>query len=366
MAVVATDMNTIPAAPLPSRGNHHLYFRPGIGVETMNSLPIHLSPRSSGGKRGKVKGFSRLSANRLRALLFRVDYGAGVLGVALTLPPWIAAEASDLWALLVRKLPALFDFAIIWRKEVQRNMREHYHLLLQTSDVGAATRLLEMWCRLAVKRLAPSAAEKWPGLPREDLESVALSWMLHVHRSAENLQIIQNATPALQYLCDHTSKHKEYQANTSGRAWGVCNRSALRQAFPESLDLSGLSERDVLRLHAAIRKSTRYWRRTESWPFVRYSRGRRADLPGRHTCFKPHLPSALLRYADFLRESRAGTDADADAPPAHRAAPAPSSDEARAESDASGPEARSALREGAGRRAARARAGTVQSLLPGF
>lgn len=135
----------------------------------------------------------------------------------------------------------------IWRKEVTKKGVPHYHLAVWVTEPSKA---LEVWCWLtqrwvhhllrdgvcpgvaylsgskAFKRRLPTSPDSWTYFGRAALEHVNCRFNLRSRVDKGNL-VELNLDSAIQYLCDHTSKHKAYQAKTTGRAWGIWKRSFL-------------------------------------------------------------------------------------------------------------------------------------------
>lgn len=265
--------------------------------------PEHLK----GVSRGEISGFTRASAARLRSLLFGLDYSAGqCFGMALTAPPWSPVGPEDAFGLVKRNLarcPSLVG--LVWRKEVTKKGVPHYHLAVwSTCWPETFVWLAQNWARALVPKGAsicpfrvrlsgsritlPSPCNPFAvaDLGRSSIERVTLS---------PRNQRLLNSSAALQYLCDHTSKHKAYQALTTGRAWGVCG-SPPRLELGPGLDLDTLSRHDLAVVHRALSRMSRYWWADTSAPFgYRWSRPRNFASLGTHVLFRPGAVSALRR-----------------------------------------------------------------------
>lgn len=301
---------------------HHqtVYCRPGFGVRVISSDPaLRLRPRPrhlDGTKRGTVSGFSKESAARLRRTLFELDYpAASCFGLALTSAPWVKRRPEDAFKAVARhldRIPGLLGG--VWRKEVTRAGLSHYHLVVWVERPEDAfpvfRRLTSAWVDallldgicpavavLSGSRLArnpPPSLSGWLDLARASLQAVNGSFDLRPGKSRGNLVALDHAG-ALQYLCDHTSKHKAYQAKTTGRAWGVWNAVRLPRFRPFGLDLDGVPARCVSDVRRALGKMSRYWWRDEKAPFgYRWSHARRFEH-GDQVLFRPGAVDALRR-----------------------------------------------------------------------
>ena len=257
-------------------------------------------------KRGTVKGFSRKAACRLRNLLFPLDY-AGAFGIALTAPPWatVAPEkAFDTLSKNKSRCPGLR--ASVWRKEVTRNGVPHYHVIVFLEQpslaglLGVQRWLVEEWSKALLPRLCPvrlGLCCKARNRPADTL--TARAFVDRVNGGSANLTLITSAN-AVQYLADHTSKHKDYQARTTGRAWGVWFKDRLPVLHIPGHDLDALPARVVRRIQKALGKMSRYFVRDTSAPFgYRWSHQRRFDGLGGRVLFKPGAADALGRLVDY-------------------------------------------------------------------
>lgn len=264
--------------------------------------PDHLK----GVVRGTVKGFSRKSANRLRNLLFPLDF-EGAFGIALTAPPWASVSPETAFDALSRhksRCPALQ--ALVWRKEVTRKGVPHYHAIvfLAERSLSGLLRvqkwLVEEWAKALLPKVCPvRVALACKGKARPVGTESARQWVERVNLGKDNLTLISSAN-AVQYLCDHTSKHKAYQAKTTGRPWGVWFKDRLPLVRVPGRSLDELPVRLVHRIQKALGKMSRYWVKDPSAPFgYRWSHPRRFDGMGARVMFKPASPAALLRLVDY-------------------------------------------------------------------
>ncbi len=335
-------MDTTPAAPLPSRGfKSTLFVRQDFGVMLSNRLKVHVpfSGSRKPVKRGKVKGFSFHAATRLRNFLFSLDYPglfspAPCFGLALTCPPWVACSVEEVFDSISKhktRCPGLLG--LVWRKEVTRKGQPHYHLIVWSDGNGDCRKwLIDAWCKRLEKHVCPVRLY----LPNPKLWEAAKAkgkppsywcsgWLRFVHESSRNLTWITSAT-AVQYLCDHTSKHKRYQANTVGRAWGVWNKDALPRVPLAGVDLDKVPLNVLARIQRALGKMSRYWYKSDKSPFgYRWSRARGFRSMGRHALFRPGAALAVRRLLAYYCPSLplgAGDGADAGGR-LRRAAPEP-------------------------------------------
>ena len=274
----------------------------GSTVSQVLPQPPHLQ----GVKRGTVKGFSRMAASRLRNLLFPLDF-EGAFGVALTAPPWSTVRPEEAFDTVSRnksRCPSLR--ALVWRKEVTRAGVPHYHVIVFTArrdlgDLLAVQRwLVTEWSKALLPRLCPvRVALCCKARCRPADTPAARQWVERVNLGKDNLTLI-TSEKAVQYLCDHTSKHKAYQAKTTGRAWGVWFKDRLPRVLVDRRSLDELPVRIARRIHKALGKMSRYYVKDAKAPFgYRWSHPRRFDGLGSRVLFRPASADALLRLVRY-------------------------------------------------------------------
>jgi hypothetical protein len=274
----------------------------GSTVSQVQPQPPHLQ----GVKRGTVKGFSRKAANRLRNLLFPLDF-EGAFGIALTAPPWATVRPEEAFDTVSRnksRCPALR--ALVWRKEVTAKGVPHYHVIAFTArrdlgDLLAVQKwIVTEWARALLPRLCPARLRlccKAKTLPGDT--PTARHFVERVNLGKDNLTLITSAN-AVQYLADHTSKHKAYQARTTGRAWGVWFKDRLPRVLVDRRSLDELPVRVARRIHKALGKMSRYWVKDAKAPFgYRWSHERRFGGLGSRVLFRPASADALLRLVRY-------------------------------------------------------------------
>lgn len=299
------------ASTPPNPGQvHRIYLRPGVGVKTWTGStvsqvlpqPDHLQ----GVKRGSIKGFSRKAANRLRNLLFPLDY-QGAFGIALTAPPWSTVRPEEAFDAVSRnksRCPSLR--ALVWRKEVTAKGLPHYHVIVFTRNrdlvdlLAVQWWLVQEWARALLPRMCPVRVGLCCKARRRPLDtSTARSFVCDVNTGKDNLTLITSAN-AVQYLADHTSKHKAYQARTTGRAWGVWFKDRLPRIRLDGRSLDELPVRIARRVVAALGKMSRYWIKDDKAPFgYRWSHPRRFGGLGSRVLFRPASADAIDRLVRF-------------------------------------------------------------------
>lgn len=305
--------------------------RPG-GVElTPNGIRFTRSSRpekmKGGGRRGKVEGFSYASARRLREKLFRCDFRPpvmGVVGVCFTLPPESSNSAGeDVWNFM-RRHPPEDLVSLVWRKEVQRNGREHWHTVVwsrKPNPLPVVGALIRTWCKLVAKRCPnPEPVERrmlWShfrgcnGVDYEaffgpDLPCAAFD---QVCASVKAITRIDSQGQGVRYLIDHSSKHKAYQAKTTGRPWGVWGDKRLPRLPDGTSIYARLDHKNEVELARILRRLSRYWVKVPCVFGWKWCRGRRFARGANI------LPDAMARDAVRLWLERRGIIKDANPPP---------------------------------------------------
>jgi hypothetical protein len=313
----------------PSRVKSRINHRPGgveltpNGIRFSRATPVFRVTRG-GGKRGTVRGFSPAAARRLRELLFCCDFhpkGKGVIGLCLTLPSEAAPGLGDAVWNQIRTHRKQFPgvLALIWRKERQRNGREHYHCILWTAadnPLPTAGALVKAWCRLVAKRCGEAVRiEKqmlWahcrsnvryfdtdlsnfpPSAPEREAEFAKLVSYLPC------LTRIGCRGQGVQYLVEHVGRFKHLQAKTGGRAWGIWNRERLPKHPPGSSRHVLLSLSEDVELARILRRKSRY-PIPAPCPFGwKLHRGRRF-LQGTQIVASGEIRDAVQRWLEWRR-----------------------------------------------------------------
>ena len=318
--------NTTQSLPRGQWGRYtyqKIYLRPGVGVHlrTVSPLPGKLPAHLEGVKRGKVVGFSKESAARLREVLYYVDTPPEkCFGLAFTSAPWVRRKPEDAWHDLKRHLDRIPGLsAAIWRKEVTARGLTHYHAVVWCSDESVTFkvwhRLTSTWCRLLLRdgvcpgvaylqgvkafrrkicgeQCWPASIRTWNACGLDALQGVNCHFSQNSRKS--NL-VRMDKTSARQYLCDHTSKHKAYQAKTTGRAWGYIRRENVPRVVIPGISLEECPRRLLADIRKALSKMSRYWWKDSAAPFgYRWSHPR-SFRTGSKVLFRPNAPEVVDR-----------------------------------------------------------------------
>lgn len=227
-------------------------------------------------KRGKIKGFSNRSAMRLKRNLICFDYSSA-FEMALTAPPYAPRSPETVLKQIGKHISRFGDIALVWRKEVTKKGTVHYHLIVWSHNQSwAYKRLCEYWTNVLFPRdfdYSSIVGDIIDGINGNDFDKVAddclkvriidafekglpvdrgqvdilehknlCDWcrsrvlLVNEHKS-RNFRSIEGVG-FIKYILDHTSKHKEYQAQTVGRAWGIINKESIPRSIPEDFEMS--------------------------------------------------------------------------------------------------------------------------------
>lgn len=237
----------------------------GHGTVTDRSSGV-VFPRSGGGQRGAVQGFTPASARRLRRLLVEWTGPAESkwnFGFTLTVPgPLITgAEWRRMWDAYRHRINRL-GVTVVWRIELQRRMQPHVHLVAwgpqHTSyDVGSE------W-REVLKLLGPCEHK---GESYRDRVQIPGAYDHAVLMSEPFYD--RDSFGWYRYLAAHASKSKQDQLGWRGRQWGVIGRSRLRPTEALSVKLSDRELCKVIRYLKRLSGCRRaHGRGVQTW-FVR-------------------------------------------------------------------------------------------------
>lgn len=221
------------------------------------SFPLQRAPaarvpdKAHGGKRGKVRGFSRGSRRRLLDLLNKVERGAvqRALFVTLTYPgSWPSAWQRwkrDIDALGKRLLRQYPGCAFVWRLEYQKRGAPHFHLIL-----FGVPFVPHSWLAAAWYEIVGSGDER------------------HLQAGTE-IRRVRRFRSVIGYASKYLAKVEGGDdARTDGRVWGVVGRSNLPVEII-TLEISA-------RVWYSVRRVLRSWveRKTNKpWYAARKSRG---------------------------------------------------------------------------------------------
>lgn len=277
----------------------------GIKSHIMSLFPNQSKePSKTNKKRGSIIGFSAKSSQRLRELLFKVDWvNYQTFGITLTVPQWSNANATEEFSNIAKHYP--YSYSLIWRKEVQANGKEHYHCIMIGDDLVVLLKesmeLIRQWRNAICKHIdKPKFKELHPEKKATQKQARALK---DYADSKGALKYIESTSYALGYLCDHTSKHKAYQAQTEGRAWGVIHRKKLPLSIPEEVDLTGLTIRQVSNLLKYSRRMSKKRIPCKTALFgYRLSNGRMIGNKGQHVIISQSIAKSLIRLIEYFRK----------------------------------------------------------------
>ena len=274
-----------------------------VGVKSVVQSTIQKKPsQKKKSKRGIVLGFSPHSAQRFRELLFKVDWdNSYCFSITLTVPSWSTVDVTKQFDSLAKRYVEFSKFPLIWRKEVQKNGMIHYHTIMLGSELSplrdAANLLRSKWCELATASVdVEMFLSSHPNIKPDKRNYRKLK---DYADSQGCIKLIDSHSEAITYLCDHTSKHKEYQAQTIGRAWGIIHRKMLPMTFPQEISLDSLTERQVCNLLKYSRRMSKKRIPCSTALFgYKWSNGRMMFNLGSHIVFSPSIVNSLKRLIE--------------------------------------------------------------------
>lgn len=175
-----------------------------------NTQPVRL--RSfGGGVRSSITSFSSRSSKRLKELICSCSTNT-FIGITLTFPNfdnWEYFDFVEFSRVFKQHFKRSFNLPLIWRLELQLNGRPHYHCIIPIYSfdmdiVSFRFRLKRLWIR--------HLQDNFIDFPTD-------TYLCHF--------ALLNSEQGINYLVLHTSKHKLQQISSSGRHWGVVNKSSL-------------------------------------------------------------------------------------------------------------------------------------------
>jgi len=225
----------------------HISPRPRLEVAVTGRLVrlsagVEVKGRRGGGRRGRVKGFSKGSRRRLMRLFASLNQRISPpIFITLTYPaewpeePWVWKRHLDTFCKRVlRRWPRA---AIIWRLEFQRRGAPHFHLLVFN-------------VRFIPKEWLSSA---WNEVVRGGRE----------HRAAgTRVERVRSWKGVFSYVSKYMAKVEEVDGYT-GRVWGVYGRRNL--VLSEVVVFYLLSLKDFFRMRRVLARYARVSLRGFGW-----------------------------------------------------------------------------------------------------
>lgn len=248
-------------------------------------------------KRGKQEGFSKHSRVRLREVLWGLAYD-GACGVTLTSPPWCGPERAIYDTVMDRlRHKKTGRFYMVARKEVTKSGREHYHCIVQNSK--DADTLRDAWRYACCEKID---SKLWPKLTKRGKPwtiSFAVKWL---DRKSVEIAPIADSDKAAKYLLDHTSKKKQYQCLTKGRAWIERYKPLKRSAPILEGDILFNRKNRLKRICSKlgrIRISTEKHKKPCVFGYKLTKRTKRLNNSSKHVLFGKEQIRAVKRFCDM-------------------------------------------------------------------
>lgn len=203
--------------------------------------------KSSGGRRGKIKGFSRNSQRRLLKLLYSLEYPPELM-LTLTYPKDYSIQDAKkhlhCFAVeLTRHWPKSWW---IWKLEFQRRGAPHFHLIgggIPKSEIKRFRR----WCSYVWYRIVNSKDEK------------------HL-QAGTRVDVLDGKKKIISYVCKYVSKtFTVEEGKWVGRFWGVINKKAL----PNRIELILPIDHEKFSL---VKRLVRHWLKSKGNGFYKKAR----------------------------------------------------------------------------------------------
>ena len=227
-------------------------------------------------RRGKIKGFSYQSRNRLLKQLHTIDYERMGVPLFLTLTyPAVWKKDFQVWK---DDLDRFFhdylgkkytDSCLVWKTEPQQRGAPHFHCLVFGAESLNTTEGRE-WVAAAWYHIVGSADER------------------HL-RAGTRVESCKSLNQLRKYLLKYIGKEEAYTV-PFGRIWGLCGRRKL--VFAPIIE-GPLRKGQFLRLRRVIRKYLAARRRLTGGKKRRYR-----DMPG--GCWVILPPSVQQRVLDHI------------------------------------------------------------------
>ena len=194
-------------------------------MKTTKSLNMQ---QVGGGKRGKVKGFSRQSRRRLMMMIAQVRQDAELPEfVTLTYPdtfPTVERAKRDIKVFFQRLERQFPECGYIWKLEPQQRGAPHFHLLVWGCKEGELFRwVIENWYKIAG-------------------DGDINHWKFHagvLEGTKPCVQKVKSFKGVWSYASKYIGKTfdvAEWGNQWTGRFWGVCNRENIPFGSIESID----------------------------------------------------------------------------------------------------------------------------------
>jgi hypothetical protein len=261
-------MNSIPHL----RSTDKPVFLEIIAQEQVFKASLKGLPPVGGGKRGKVKEFSRASRKRLIDLLNRVPFSPqkGAPWATLTYPGRFPSplESTVHFKRFEERIKYMYsDVSIVWRKELQARGAPHFHCLLLNAPFINKHKLCAIWMECIIEYLSLSqvaALNNWRvsnrEIPKELRVFTRIEWIRSwkqltcyvskymaklpeapridgVHGACEYTPSVSGAPDGASGFNYGTYSQEgegegEKEGKNLGRSWGIFNRKALPKSEP--------------------------------------------------------------------------------------------------------------------------------------
>lgn len=166
-----------------------------IGQIKLNDNPL-LEPQKRNTtikKRSKINKFSYASSRRLKIKIIENFKKQSLYAVTLTLPSdYEIKNFKELKRVYFQKIKRRYDVYLIYRCELQKNLRPHIHFITNCDNLKIINSICDLW--------------------KQQFKTATKSYLTQC-------QVVET-NQGYNYLVQHTSKHKFSQLGYKGRQWG--------------------------------------------------------------------------------------------------------------------------------------------------
>jgi len=196
----------------------------GSRVDVPRGMPpldvSETAPRLPNGRRGAITEFSDKSRRRLQRELATRRRDAEAYTMALTLPGDVTHLPAEVVMRHFRKLQRRFDrkwsgkgVSIDWKREPQKRLALHYHLLLYGLEDSELRESVRHWF-----------VSQWNALCCEGMDATAREHHRWFHAQGDNFQKVRAFA---RYFAKYFGKADDASGAFPGRWWGSWNKAAL-------------------------------------------------------------------------------------------------------------------------------------------
>lgn len=260
------------------------FVRLAVGGSLVETRPhIRRSYKPVGGLRGKVKGFSYGSRNRMRKRMaaFSRDHMKRALFVTLTYPsvfpdgPTCKAQFQAWCKRLFYKYPKA---GIVWREELQQRGAPHFHVMVLGVRFIPYQWVAQTWCEVVFGTRLSSPS---PPVSNSSTSPLAPDSVQVQHfQAGTEIRRVRSYKEARSYLEKYLSKVEKLDGleTDCGRLWGLKGKWEDYLAPVMMARVTGHQLAKLARVLDGIRRGAVYQRRRASGRAIRWARKRKSGV----------------------------------------------------------------------------------------